>query len=336
MDNNLIRASYRLTTNETRLIYAALAQMPKNAPIDPKTPYYITKNDFIRMGVEPKNVAREIRAACNELLKRTITIKTPIGDLGTHWVHNVLNFKSEIFEGLKKKYAHAQNDTEFLDALRRHNLLDSLPVIINSEENIVARIVFHEDVIPYLSELKSHFTQFMLTDVYGFSGAYSFRFYQMMMQFKNTGYCKVHLDELRELLMLGDTYSHTADLKRRVIEAAIDEINQLSPYQVEYKLFKTGKKFTHFELKFKEKVKTKKEQPPVAKEAAAVYFKLSSAQLDAYSQKLAQLPDVQTLAHIGENMQMFTARLYLMLKDAQQQVKLQPYLQQLGFKAKPE
>ncbi len=38
MDNNLIRASYKLTANEMRLILVALSQMPKdpNEPIDPK------------------------------------------------------------------------------------------------------------------------------------------------------------------------------------------------------------------------------------------------------------------------------------------------------------
>ena len=98
MDNKLIRASYRLTTNELRLIYCAISKMPKNEPIDHKTPYYVTKEDFIKLGVEPKNVAREIRSACSDLIKRTVIIETPIGDLETHWLHNVLHFKSETFE----------------------------------------------------------------------------------------------------------------------------------------------------------------------------------------------------------------------------------------------
>ena len=260
MDNNLIKASYKLTVNEVRLVLVALSQMSKDAPIDHKTPYYITKNDFVRLGVDPKNVTRDIRSACKDLLSRTLTIETPIGDLGTHWVHNVLHFKSEVFERLKREYPNSQNDEEFINALRLHNLLDSLPIIANSDDNIVARIVFHEDIIPYLSQLKSHFTQFMLSDVHGFSGAYSYRFYQWMMQFKSTGYCKISLADLRKMLVLENKYEATKDLKKWVIEAACNEINELSPYQVKHELIKTGRKFTHLELKFKPK-KKKVNQP---------------------------------------------------------------------------
>ena len=56
---------------------------------------------FYKAGVEPKNVAREIREACSDLLNRVVTIDTPIGNLSFHWLHNVLHFKSETFEQLK-------------------------------------------------------------------------------------------------------------------------------------------------------------------------------------------------------------------------------------------
>lgn len=261
MDNQLIRASYKLSVNEVRLILVAMSQMPKNdEPADPKKAYYITKDDFVRLGVEPKNVARDIRSACSDLLSRTLTIKTPIGDLGTHWVHNVLHFKNDVFERLKKEYPNAENDEEFINTLRMHNLLDSLPIIANSDDNIVARVVLHEDVIPYLSQLKSQFTQLMLHDVAGFSSFYSYRVYLMMMQFKSTGYYKIHLQDLRESLELGDKYEATKDLKVRVIDTAIGEINEKSPYTVKYEMLKTGRKFTHLELKFKTKNAAKKDE----------------------------------------------------------------------------
>ena len=37
-----------------RLVLCALAQIPKDAEVDPKQAYYITKEDFIKLGVEPK------------------------------------------------------------------------------------------------------------------------------------------------------------------------------------------------------------------------------------------------------------------------------------------
>lgn len=259
MDNNLIRASYKLTVNEIRLILVALSQMPKgDEPINPKQAYYISKDDFVQLGVQPNNVAREIRDACSDLLSRVVTIKTPIGDLGTHWVHNILHFKTEVFERLKREYPDAKNDEEFINTLRMHNLLDSLPVIANSDDNIIARIVFHEDMIPYISQLKKEFTKLNLRDVIGFGSFYSYRIYMMMMQFKETGFCKIHLNDLRTALDLEDKYPLAADFKRWVIDTAVDEINEKSPYTVKSEVVKTGRKFTHLELKFKLK-KTEKE-----------------------------------------------------------------------------
>ena len=256
MDNKLIRASYKLTVNEIRLILVAISQMPKNdEPVDPKKAYYITKNDFVRLGVEPKNVARDIRSACKDLLSRVITIKTPIGDLDTHWVHNVLHFKSEVFERLKKEYPDAESDEEFISSLRLHNLMDSLPMIANSDDNLIARVVLHEDIIPYISQLREQFTQLMLDDVVDFGSFYSYRVYLMMMQFRSTGICTIKVNDLREALDLKDKYEATKDLKVRVIDTAVDEINEKSPFNVTYEMTKTGRKFTHLVLKFKPKKK---------------------------------------------------------------------------------
>lgn len=254
MDNKLIRASYKLTVNEIRLILVAISQMPKDdEPVDPKKAYYITKNDFVRLGVEPKNVAREIRSACKDLLSRVITIKTPIGDLDTHWVHNVLHFKSEVFERLKKEHPDAESDEEFISTLRLHNLMDSLPMIANSDDNLIARVVLHEDIIPYISQLREQFTQLMLDDVVDFGSFYSYRIYLMMMQFRSTGICTIKISDLRETLELKDKYEATKDLRKWVIDTAVDEINGKSPFNVTYEMTKTGRKFTHLVIKFKAK-----------------------------------------------------------------------------------
>ena len=334
MDNKLIRASYRLTTNELRLIYCAISKMPKNEPIDHKTPYYVTKEDFIKLGVEPKNVAREIRSACSDLIKRTVIIETPIGDLETHWLHNVLHFKSETFERLKKQYPDAKNDEEFINALRLHNLLDSLPIIANSDDNIVARIVFHEDIIPYLSQLKSHFTQFMLSDVHGFSGAYSYRFYQWMMQFKSTGYCKISLADLRKMLVLENKYEAAKDLKKWVIEAACNEINGLSPYQVKHELIKTGRKFTHLELKFK----PKKESKPTVKNPVSdpntpdFFIDMTDSQRHLFANKMSEMPEMSKYSQGTESYQQFAVRIAEMLLQPEKFRELYPVLEKAGFK----
>ena len=80
----------------------------------------------------------------------------------------------------------------------------------------------------------------------------------MMMQFRETGFCKISIDDLRYTLDLNEKYHLFADLKRRVIDTAIDEINEKSPCSVQYELIKKGRTYTHLELRFKEKKRQKK------------------------------------------------------------------------------
>ena len=337
LDNDLIRASYRLTANEMRLVLCALAQIPKGEPVEPKRAYYVTKEDFVKLGVNPKTVARDIREACSDLLSRVVVLDTPIGELGFHWVHNILHFKSVALERLKKEYPTAKYDEEFIHTLRLHNLLDSLPVIAKSTDNIVARIVFHENIIPYISQLKEQFTKLNLHDVFGFSSFYSFRFYLMMMQFRETGYLKISVDELRKSLNLENKYKATKDFKVRIVDTAIEEINEKSPYAVSYEFIQKGRTYTHLELRFKEK-KAEKKQLKCSKtmdmfeELNDTFIKLSDAQLDTFSSKLADLSEVQNMANVGEEMSNFKARLRSMLKDPEKQIKLIPHLKKIGFK----
>lgn len=339
MDNDLVRASYKLTVNEMRLILCALAQIPKDAEIDPKQAYYITKEDFVKLGVNPKTVAREIREACGELLKRIFVIDHEACEYGFSWVHSIMHFKSEAIERLKKEYPTSKNDEEFINRLRFKNLIDSLPIIVKSDDNIVARIVFHEDIIPYISQLKTQFTKLNLSDLFGFSSFYSFRFYLMMMQFRGTGYLKISLDDLRHSLGLEKKYKATRDFKLNVIDIAVDEINEKSPYDVSYDFTAKGRTYTHLELRFKEK-KAKKEISKCSQtidmfeESQDKFIKMSDAQLDTFSSKLADLGEVQSMAHVGEDMKPFIARLRKMLADDTQQKKLHPYLKQAGFTVK--
>ncbi len=64
------------------------------------------------------------------------------------------------------------------------------------------------------------------------------------------------------------------------------------------------------------------------------FHKLTVAQLDSYCSQLAELPQIQKLAHTGEAMKPFIARIRSMLQDPEQQKKLMPHLKRLGFKAK--
>ena len=92
MDNSIVKASYNLSVSEQRLLLSALVQIPKNEPIDPKRAYYITREDFVRLGANADQATRDIRNATKDLMKKTLLIDTNAGILEFHWLSEVLRF----------------------------------------------------------------------------------------------------------------------------------------------------------------------------------------------------------------------------------------------------
>ena len=295
MDNSIVKASYNLSVSEQRLLLSALAQIPKNKQIDPKQAYYITRDDFVRFGANADQATRDIRNATKDLMKKTLLIDTNAGILEFHWLSEVLRFDKNADARLKLKYPNQEDYKKYINGLRKYNLLESLPIGRHSDD-IVARVVFDSRILPLLSELKDNFTQFLLNDVSGFGSVYSFRFYQMIMQFKSTGYCKVSLDDLRYSLALFEKYEATKDLRKWVIDTAVNEINEKTPYKVSYELLKTGRKFTHLELKFRQKLPSKKIATSRDHQTVDMFYSLSDSQIKTYSSILSKVHSISDLA----------------------------------------
>lgn len=255
VDNSLVTSAYHLTLNEQRLILCALKKIEPMVEIGENQAFYISRDDFIELGVNPDIVAQEIRQATKDLMKKSATVKTPLGTLEMPWLFEVLRFDKNAEQKLRERYRNPDDYNDYIRALRLHNLIDSFTHRAN--ENIVARVVFHPKILPLLSNLKQNFTQFSIQDVAEFKSTYTHRIYQLMMQWKSTGYVKISIDDLRFMLVLGLKYPLFADFKKRVIDVAIDEINEKSPYNVQCEFIKKGRKFVAIELRFALKEKTK-------------------------------------------------------------------------------
>ena len=120
-DNSLITAAYHFTLNEQRLIWCAMKQIPKGIPIEPNTPFLIRREDFIELGADPRNVAREIRQATRDLLKRTVKFLTPIGEVEIPWLYEILRFDKNAEERLRERYPNKEDYSEYLNKLKLFN-----------------------------------------------------------------------------------------------------------------------------------------------------------------------------------------------------------------------
>ncbi|WP_163598197.1 replication initiation protein [Moraxella catarrhalis] len=288
MDNSIVTSAYNLTLNEQRLIYCALKQIPKGVPVEPETQFYISRSDFVELGANPDNVAKEIRQATKDLMKKTIHILTPLGVKEFHWLSEVLRYDRNAEKKLREKYKNKEDYQKYINSLRMYNFLDANTPVSKVSDDTIARVIFHPKVLPLLSDLKASFTQFLLSDVAEFGSIYSYRIYQLFMRYLNKktgkGWVQISFDELRYMLVLIDKYPLTADLKRWVLAPAVKEINEKSPLDARYELVKTGRKFVAVKFFFELKEKPESSQKP----SIDIYrnFKMTPKQLVLFAAKI--------------------------------------------------
>lgn len=114
------------------------------------------------------------------------------------------------------------------------------------------RIRLSEDIRPYLFELKNNFTSFQLFSALKISSKYAKRIYQMASQWKDIGETKTYdLDEFKLMLGLKDPkgkepeqFQRISDLKAKVLDIAVRQINENTELKIGYTLLKQGRSFT--------------------------------------------------------------------------------------------
>lgn len=92
---------------------------------------------------------------------------------------------------------------------------------------------FHEDIFPYLYELKDNFTRFRLSNVLLMKNKYSIRLYEILKSYaslKST--YTIQLEQLKKLLNTPN-YPNYYDFNKRVLEPAVKEINLYADITVE-------------------------------------------------------------------------------------------------------
>lgn len=271
--NSLIESAYRLTAMEQRIILACIAQVRRDEAVTDEIMYSITAEDISAMnGGQLKHIYQELKDAALKLKRREIWIKEdPNGGkskpeiLITGWVQSI-------------RYKQNQGRVE---------------------------LRFSKDVLPYVSQLKSHFTGYKLKEIGGMDSAHAIRLFELLVQYKQFGQRDIAVDELRELLLLESKYPKIAELKRWVIDPAVKQINQHSSLRVEYTQRKSGRKITAFVFVFKEKAlpksrKTIEHTPPLADIKAGSIAAMAAKKPEKFEKVLRTQKEADNLAREGE------------------------------------
>lgn len=204
--NQVNLASFSPTSMELRIMLVAIHKIP-HFPMDDRI-YYVSVDDMKMFGSNDKSIYEQMKQAAKTLLHTTIKIP-------------YINYSGE------------SSELEF-------NLVKAIDYF--SREAQIG-LKFNEYFMPYVSRVESEYTEIVLSDLTGLKGSYANRFYMLLSQWKTTGQMYITVDDLKYRFQLGKAYDKYSNLKSRIINQAIQEINesQKTAFKVTYKENRVGR-----------------------------------------------------------------------------------------------
>jgi plasmid replication initiation protein len=109
---------------------------------------------------------------------------------------------------------------------------------------------FSPHIRDYLENLKDNFTKYKLLEIKSLKSAYSIRLYELIMQYKKTGWRGASVEELKNYFGVADKYPLWNDFNRYVLNKSIKEINSATDYVVVAEPKKKGRSVVAVNLYF--------------------------------------------------------------------------------------
>ena len=189
-------------------------------------------------------------------------------------------------------------------------------------------VMFSNGIIPLITRLSKEYTEYELIQIRNLNSVYALRIFEMLMQWQTVGRTPViAIGDLRDRLGIAvHQYKLMSNLKMRVLDLAVNEINEHTDITVKYKQHKQGKVITGFTFTFKQK---KSDKPAIDDKS---YVKMTDSQIKLFSSKLASLPELGSLAPVGVSTAEYASLIATELRDSDKQKKYSEHLEKLGFK----
>jgi plasmid replication initiation protein len=111
-------------------------------------------------------------------------------------------------------------------------------------------IKFTDDIMPYLAQVKKKFVLYNLKEIANFGSLYTTRLYELIQEFKDTGYIIKSVERLREILAVGSSFTRYNDFKRYTFDHACKEINSNHEINLGYEEIKEGHKIVAIKFIF--------------------------------------------------------------------------------------
>ena len=298
-DNLLINSGYSLSLSQQRIILLAILEVRKQKNFD--------------------NIEKTLRIHAQTYIEIFKTDKSTAYKILKESANSL--FDAEF----KYKYIDQKTGKEFIGRKRFLNK------VAYAEDLGCVEFSISPDFLELISRLNRCYTEYDIKRVVNLNSEYSLRLYEMMMQWKNANqsFC-ISLEDLRFVLGVENKYKLMCDFKKRILDFAIDEINNNTDIMASYKQHKTGRSVTGFTFSFK----FKKDAIEGESKEAKPLKKLTDKQIFMFSMKLAELQEFQSVfeSKSGESYSDFAERIAEELTEVENVQKWAKYLEQVGFK----
>ena len=219
--NYLIESSYKLTLAELRVTYLGVSKLFTPKPLSLQRTQRIYAKEYAKVfGVDKTVAYRQVADASDSLLRRVVTTRfnhdgTPFGK-GKYMKHQWLE---------KAKYSDNEG---YVD------------------------ITFHECMSQYLTVLGKRYAELNFECLKGVQSVYAVRLWELLIQYRKDGERFIMLDDFRMWFKLEKKYPMYADLRKRVIEPAINELEEKADLDITWDVIKKGRKVIGFDFMFEE------------------------------------------------------------------------------------
>lgn len=298
-DNALINASYNLDLAEQRLILLAIVEARESGKgINTNDPLMVHAESYAHQFNVHRNTAyTTLKNACNALFLRQFSYQEE---------------NSNNIEYIKSRWV---SEIRYI------------------ENEAAVKLIFSPAIVPLITRLEEHFTKYELQQISNLSSAYAIRLYELLIAWRSTGKTPVfELADFREKLGVNETdYAIISDLKKRVLDISIKQLNEHTDITVQYEQHKKGRSIYGFSFSFKQKKTEQSLDASKDPNTIDLFSKMTDAQRNLFANKLSELPDMSKYSQGTESFQQFAVRISGMLQDPERCKELYPYLKKVGY-----
>jgi plasmid replication initiation protein len=214
-DNALIEAAYGLTLNEKRLVLIGIGSVNPTVMPNKNEPlgFTVTVQDWLEAYPDSEAAYRDMQRAAKDLQSRSVTFRPKTGIRDSvNWCDSVRYYEGEARISIK----------------------------------------FGWTMSHFLQGMMEQFTSFDLLSIQRLTSIHSIRLFELISQYKSTGYRRETLEDLKFSLNVSGSYTLWNDFNRQVLKKAVKEINAKSDYLIKYEPVKHGRKVVAVEFSFRD------------------------------------------------------------------------------------